>query len=328
MLRKLMTPRSLSTIVTRPMSASVRFLEEFIKQLVRLGLSAMLVGLSTLLTSCLGVRPMHVKLPLGQSVNFSASQYKSGHPMNVGAVQWSAENLGTHRPARLTPDGVFTARLPGLYKIKAKSGRRSGSAIVTVPDGIRHDPKSTPIQCISVSTLTSVQGSSGCPAGTPPPLPEPAIAGPAWQDRNLRSAFLIQNHLGRNVTGVRLSSQAHFRRSRNMDGGTGQGNYLLSVPILSLAGRGQNLSLTLFYNSKLWLNSAQPGAANQPDMVFDHDQGWPAPAWSLGFGKIVRIGSIGVALEDPDGTLHLFSGAVNRASIVPRISCQPRATGS
>jgi hypothetical protein len=283
----------------------------FKKQLLRLGLCAMLVALSTLLTGCLGVRPMHVKLPLDQSVNFSAAQYKRGHPLNVGEVHWSAENLGTHRPARVSPDGVFTARLPGLYKIKAKSGRRSGLAIVAVPDGIRHDPKSKPIQCISVSTQTSIQGSSGCPPGTPPALAEPAITGPGWQDRNFRNAFLIQNRSGLNVAGTKVFSQFHFRRNVNMDGGTGSGNYVLSIPVVSLPGRGQNLSLTLFYNSKLWTNIAQPGTTNQLDMAFDHDQGWPAPGWSLGFGKVVRIGSIGVALEDPDGALHVFSGVVN-----------------
>src|SRR5579862_5981406 len=115
MVRNLMTPRSPTTKVRHPVSVSVRFPEIFREQLVRLGLCVMMVALSTLLTSCLGVRPMRVKLPLDQSVTFSAAQYKSGRPLNVGAVQWSAENLGTHRPARVTPDGVFTARLPGLY---------------------------------------------------------------------------------------------------------------------------------------------------------------------------------------------------------------------
>jgi len=148
------------------------------KQSLRFGLCIMLAALSVLLTSCLGVRPTHLKLPLDQSVGFSAAQYKKGHPLNVGQVYWTAENLGTHRPARVSPDGVFTARLPGVYKVKAKSGRRRGFAIVAVPDGIRHNPNWKPTQCISVSTQTFIQGSSACPTGTPPPLPEPAITGP------------------------------------------------------------------------------------------------------------------------------------------------------
>lgn len=258
------------------------------------------------------ISPHKIVLPLDQSVAFTASlKDRKGNPLNAGVVTWQARNVHEHRPARISTQGVFSARLPGIYKIKAKSGRRRGFAIVAVPDGIKHDPNSRPIQCISVSTQTSIQGSSGCPAGTPPPLPEPAVTGPGWQDRNFRNAFLIENRLGLNVTGSKLFSQFHLRRNLNMDGGTGSGNYVQSIPILSLPGRGQNLSLTLFYNSKLWINIAQPGTTNQPDMVFDHDQGWPAPGWSLGFGKVVRIGSIGVALEDPGGTLHIFSGAVN-----------------
>jgi len=62
------------------------------------------------------------------------------------------------------------------------------------------------------------------------------------------------------------------------------------------------VSLNLFYNSKLWTR------ISDQEIVFDHDIGFPAPGWSLGFGKAVSMGSNGVALEDADGTLHPFSG--------------------
>jgi hypothetical protein len=44
-------------------------------------------------------------------------------------------------------------------------------------------------------------------------------------------------------------------------------------------------------------------------MVFDHDADWPAPGWLLSFGKIFEVGIYqGGVLQEPDGTLHTFTG--------------------
>jgi hypothetical protein len=45
--------------------------------------------------------------------------------------------------------------------------------------------------------------------------------------------------------------------------------------------------------------------------MFNPEHDWPAPGWSLGFGKMVRAGSQAAELEDADGTAHTFSGTVN-----------------
>jgi len=41
-------------------------------------------------------------------------------------------------------------------------------------------------------------------------------------------------------------------------------------------------------------------------MVFDLDDDWPAPGWSLGFGKLVRLGGGITMVVEPDGTRHPF----------------------
>jgi RHS repeat-associated protein len=56
-------------------------------------------------------------------------------------------------------------------------------------------------------------------------------------------------------------------------------NIAYSLPILSLPGRGLGMSLTLAYNSKVWIKSGST-------IYFDGDVGWPAPGWRLGFGRI------------------------------------------
>jgi RHS repeat-associated protein len=67
-----------------------------------------------------------------------------------------------------------------------------------------------------------------------------------------------------------------------------------SVPLLSLVGRaGLNLNLMLTYNSKVWVKS---GTA----IYFDGEQGWPAPGWRLGFGRIDGVYS------GPDSYNHYY----------------------
>jgi len=80
-------------------------------------------------------------------------------------------------------------------------------------------------------------------------------------------------------------------------------NVEYSVPLFSLVGRAAlNLNLALTYNSKVWIKSGNT-------MYFNGEQGWPAPGWRLGFGRIdgVYTDSSGVKhyyYIAPDGGIH------------------------
>lgn len=63
----------------------------------------------------------------------------------------------------------------------------------------------------------------------------------------------------------------------------GSSNYVLTIPIFSLAGRGLNLNLALTYNSQLWHDSG--GGV----IDFDPDVGWPVAGWALGFRETKEI---------------------------------------
>ena len=88
------------------------------------------------------------------------------------------------------------------------------------------------------------------------------------------------------------------------DVGAGNGNFQFSAPVVSLSGRGIDINLSLHYNSKLWNK-------NGNEMIYDADKGYPAPGWSLGFGKLVYVGkSGGCMLFGADGTRHSYTGTV------------------
>ncbi|NOT62215.1 MAG: hypothetical protein HOP19_18545, partial [Acidobacteria bacterium] len=96
---------------------------------------------------------------------------------------------------------------------------------------------------------------------------------------------------------------------RLVDNGAGSGNHQFTAPILNLAGRGLDLPLALTYNSRVWHKASN-------DITFDIDRDWPAPGFSLGFGKISQAGlSHGFMVIDGDGTRHPFS--CSYASIGP-----------
>ena len=85
---------------------------------------------------------------------------------------------------------------------------------------------------------------------------------------------------------------------------TGNNNFQLVAPVLSLPGRGADLNLNLIYNSLVWNQSGSQ------EMYFDIDHDTPAPGWHLGFGKMVMMGTAGCMLIEPDGTRHPFKGSV------------------
>lgn len=89
------------------------------------------------------------------------------------------------------------------------------------------------------------------------------------------------------------------------EAGAGNGNFQLSAPVAALPGRGIDLNLILNYNSRVWSKSGS-------QMIFDSERGFPAPGWSLGFGKMMFMGTGGgCMLIDADGTNHGYTGTVS-----------------
>ena len=92
------------------------------------------------------------------------------------------------------------------------------------------------------------------------------------------------------------------------DAGAGTGNFQLGAPVLSLPGRGIDVSLALIYNSRLW---SKAGSV----MSYDSDKGFPAPGWSIGFGKMIYTGGNGgCMIVTSDGTRRSHAGTTSTYS--------------
>jgi RHS repeat-associated protein len=90
-------------------------------------------------------------------------------------------------------------------------------------------------------------------------------------------------------------------------------NFNLPIPLVNLPGRGLNLNLTAYYNSRMWFR-------NGNTIVYNPLGGYPAPGFSLGFGYILMYLSsyapydTAYAFVDRDGTFrYLGHGNPNTA---------------
>ncbi|HKR11962.1 MAG TPA: RHS repeat-associated core domain-containing protein [Pyrinomonadaceae bacterium] len=277
--------------------------------------------------------PGDVTIDLNEQIRFAAIAYdQDNSPVGGVQIKWSGKDTNSGRRARILPDGEFEAIAPGSFNIMAEGAGKTAAVTIVVRPGIRRNftTAATSIRQVStrdlppavVAKTESLQESTGprskksasnakrggvlkahtrsaksSPVIKPssiPPLVPPALQN-GWSDDNYWSADDPGNQVGDPPGSA-------------MDEGAGSGNFQLTAPVLGLPGRGTNIMLRLAYNSRLWNKAGS-------QISFDNDRGWPAPGWSLGFGKIQGMGaSSGAMIVDADGTRHSFGGTLTQFS--------------
>ena len=274
----------------------------------------------------LQISPGDVTLRIGQRVIFAAIAYDlDGAPVGGVRYKWRARDVARHRRVKVSPSGEFEARMAGTYQVTVEGAKQQAQVTVTVLEGDERQPgpgRPLPPKVINVSSrdlppaaAASTRKGHGqqraaqaarAPrflkaslAHAPATKAAAALTSPAavmlddasWNSNNYWSADEPGNQPG-NPPGS------------TADDGAGSGNFQLSAPVLGLEGRGIDLALALTYNSRVWNKAGS-------ELTYDIDRDWPAPGWSLGFGKILGITvDRGSLLIDADGTRHSYSGTV------------------
>ncbi|HKV37416.1 MAG TPA: RHS repeat-associated core domain-containing protein [Pyrinomonadaceae bacterium] len=277
------------------------------------------------LITSLQIFPGDVTVERGERVRFSAVAYdQENNPIGGVKIKWSAKSSAQGRRVRVTPQGEFEGIAAGSFTVTAEAAdKMSASVQVTVKAGPARNKGESPSGVRQVSTrdnpeIGSIEKkqSSSTPALSSKVRnrPEtnktsvrknhrsgrnhsaatkamPVFLDDGWGDSNYWSADDPGNTVGNPPTAP-------------MDGGSGSGNHQFVAPVLGLPGRGINVTLSLVYNSRLW------NKANS-QINYDNDRGWPAPGFSLGFGKMLGISiNSGCMLVDADGTRHSYTGTI------------------
>jgi RHS repeat-associated protein len=271
------------------------------------------------------ISPGDVTLQVGQSMIFAAIPYdQSGTPVGGVQIKWKARELGGRRQNKMISQaGAFVSAVPGDFTVTAEAAgaRAEVTARVVNETG---DPRpftgepgkdEQPLSTREVSTrdnsgeISASRGrdsrrrraarragsgearivkASFSPAAEPAPQYQQNEF--IWNDGNYMSADDPDNLRGNST-------------SAPADGGAGSGNFQIGAPVLDLSGRGIDLKLNLIYNSQVWSRSGS-------QITFDIDQDWPAAGWSLGFGRLIKMGTSGSMLVDADGTRHSYTGTM------------------
>jgi hypothetical protein len=266
------------------------------------------------------ISPREATIAAGQEIYFIAVAYDANNsPVGGVSFDWDKENEDTgervsveERGKFSSANGRFSSSKEGNYRVKARFGGLEASAKVKVK-GVRHISGQQPIGTRTVSSRDLPQQSRS------------SISLPATKNR------IAKNAPGRFAT--RYSSAGTRAMPRLLpllvgefdwndgnfstaddpgkergeppghppDGGAGSSNFHFAAPVLSLSGRGQDLNFGLSYNSRVWHKA-------NSEITFDIDHDWPGPGWSLGFGKIVAMGTQnGYMIIEPDGTRHPYT---------------------
>jgi RHS repeat-associated protein len=228
-----------------------------------------------------------------QRVDFAAVAFDAqNRPLSGADFRWRWRDTGRGRQPVAMPDGIFVARVPGNFQITVDSrGRRAELDITVLPNSSPTAAREDENAAAEVAVSTR-ERKSEAPAEGAPDLPGDG----GWNNQNWTSADDTVNEVGRP------------RGKRRIDNGVGSSNFTFAAPVVSLPGRGLDLSLALNYNSRLWNKS---GA----ELTYDIDRGYPAPGWSLGFGKVLDMGEDGQSMVvAPDGTRHSFNGTAGGPS--------------
>ncbi|MCI0660595.1 MAG: hypothetical protein L0220_05925, partial [Acidobacteria bacterium] len=257
------------------------------------------------------ISPREATIAAGDEIYFIAVAYDiDNNPVGGVAFDWDKEDEASGEKISNEKKEKFSSAKEGNFRVKAKFGGREASAKVKV-QGVRYASGQKPIGTRTVSSRDLPQPSRSSislpasreriakyapgklatkftPMGTRvmPRLPLPDEYN--WNDDN----FWSSDDPGKE----RGNPPGH-----KPDGGAGSGNFQFAAPVLSLAGRGLDLNLGLSYNSRVWHKA-------NSEITFNIDQDWPAPGWSLGFAKIVGMGTQnGYMIVEPDGTRHPYT---------------------
>jgi RHS repeat-associated protein len=258
------------------------------------------------------IYPGDTRLHTHQRAYLSAIPFDSkGVSIGGIALAWSVDASGLEGGAQIDQAGMFEASYPGTYRVKVEAAGKQAEVALTVANSTpksevkpvlveRRSQQRTRSEGSRSSVLSyadqkrialnhSRRGSSSPQVSPTSPIDNDDPFG--WQPGNFPAATDPTNDRGNPL-------------GRSPEG---NGNFRFDIPLLQLAGRGQDLGLSLSYNSRLWTKSGS-------EITFDIDKDWPAPGWSFNLGKMISMAESGTFIIDGDGTRHSFTGTITRTS--------------
>jgi RHS repeat-associated protein len=207
-------------------------------------------------------------------------------PVHGVSFSWESSNKSV---AEVASNGTVTALASGHCLVTARVANKQDKVRVEVREGQR--PSLTSEQwdaehagdCVNPEespneTLTDLSVNGGEQITTQGAV-TPSVVEDPDDFPNVDAAGSPANATGHPRFLPNLALQASAVSTDNQ---LGSSNFNLTIPVFSSSGRGVGVGLSLVYNSRLWTKDTSSNT-----MVFNYDQGWPAPGFRLNYGRIV-----------------------------------------
>jgi RHS repeat-associated protein len=262
------------------------------------------------------VSPEEVNVHSGQPAYFAAIAFdKNGVPVGGVHFEWQLLGNGPEATPTITQDGEFNSRQPGRYRIAVRGAGKVAHATVNVSGEPPEEPhpdrvvERREVQSRRRGPSAAADRSAAARPGRKRTVPVKSSEAALAHAPGALTSAMMRRFLDTAVWNDENSWSADDPRNRRGPGtnapddlgGSSSGNYQIVVPIVSLPGRGLPLDLKLVYNSRVWNKAGS-------EVTFDIDHDDIAPGWSLGFSRVVSIGSEGDMIVEADGTRHPFKG--------------------
>ncbi len=264
------------------------------------------------------IRPGDLTVLRGETTNFAAAAFNGAEPVFGVDFRWSVSQIDGESIEQYR-SGIFNTTRAGRFVIKAASEGREAQAVLTVVDDPQYavtsvlrkrDTERTEAERQQIErwreggaiTSTPVDSRRATPIVQEPESlgakrkladPNSSLSDPlGWDGGNWSAADDRNNWVGRPAGSAE-------------DARAGNGNFTFAAPVASLGGRGLDVDLNMYYNSRVWSKAGT-------EMLYNADAGYPAAGWTLGLGKMYYYGlSGGCMLVSPDGTRRSFAGSNN-----------------
>ncbi len=230
----------------------------------------------------LQVCPTHHVMFVGERYTFTPVALDSANKVVHGAGM-SLSSL-TPAVATVSSFGEVEAVAVGTTTVTVQSGSASKQITIEVRSGTRPtgsnqqadlDP---PTDCAAQqASMFAPQSSAGAPA-------QQSLIGadgvlydwdPSPQANSLATQF--RNAVGNPRFTATSQSSAAVPTSTQL----GSDNYQFNAPVVSVGGRGVSASIGMTLNSRVW-------NTDNGKLTFNYVGAYPAPGWTMGYGKIIR----------------------------------------
>lgn len=221
-----------------------------------------------------------------------------GNPVHGLVFSWSSSET---RIATIKSNGSVVAAAAGKCVVTASLVSKRDDVLVEVREGERP---------FLTSQQWDAEHASDCddPTAQPSQLPGKTEAGVSAVTPAVIHDDDDFHNVGKAGSAANATGHPRFNanlRTQGSDNQLGSNSYNFSVPIFGSAGRGPGVNVSLAYNSRPWTKNED---STNHQMVYDYDQGWPAPGFRLNYGRIipdynVATGLVGnFLLIEADGT--------------------------